>query len=158
MNKRKLVETLRRKRTEWESLIAQVGEAEMVESGAAGFWSVKDIIAHVTQYERFLLLNLQALKQNESVPLENPLYDLSQDERNARIYELHREKSLAQVEAEAHENFAYLLTAVKTLKQFEVEKPYLDKTVAEAICGDTFEHYEQHIADIEKWIAKTRSA
>jgi hypothetical protein len=158
MNKRKLVETLRRKRTEWESLIAQIGEADMVHSGAAGHWSVKDIIAHITEYERFLLANLQAFKQGESVPLENPLYELSQDERNAHIYETHRDKSLAQIEAEAHENFAYLLTAVKTLKQVEVEKPYLDKTLADAICRDTYEHYEQHIADIETWIAKTRSA
>lgn len=159
MDKRTLIKTLRSKRAEWDSLVTQVGESHMTEAGAAGFWSVKDVIAHLMQYERWLLDNLQALKLGESVPLYNPLDAVELDERNARIYEMHRDKPLAQVQAEARDTFDYLITAVKTLSPAELNRIYLDdKTVTQIICFDTYEHYEQHIADIEAWITKTSDA
>ncbi|MFN8376413.1 MAG: DinB family protein [Anaerolineae bacterium] len=157
MDKRTLVKTLRTKRAEWESLLAQVDEARMVEPGAAGHWSVKDIIAHITQYESWMLANLQALRQGERLPLFNPWDMLELDERNARIYDLHRDKSLAQVQAEARDTFDYIITAVKTLSQTELNHPFdSERSVGETVCYDTYEHYAQHVGDLENWIASTR--
>jgi hypothetical protein len=52
MDKAAFLATLRAKHAEWEALLAEVGEARMVQPGVAGEWSVKDIVAHVTWGER----------------------------------------------------------------------------------------------------------
>ncbi len=48
MSKARLLENLRTKRAEWDAVLAEVPEAQMTEPGAAGKWSVKDVIAHLT--------------------------------------------------------------------------------------------------------------
>lgn len=52
MEKTTFINTLKEARAEWEALLAQVDEDRMLQPGAAGKWSVKDIIAHVTWGER----------------------------------------------------------------------------------------------------------
>ncbi len=52
MDKATFINTLEQSRAEWEALLAQVDEERMLQPGAAGKWSVKDVIAHVTWGER----------------------------------------------------------------------------------------------------------
>ncbi len=47
MNKAEFLERQRRARAEWEALLAEVGPDRMTRPGTAGYWSVKDVIAHV---------------------------------------------------------------------------------------------------------------
>jgi len=48
MDKAMFINTLKQSRAEWEALLAQVDEERMLQPGAAGKWSVKDVIVHVT--------------------------------------------------------------------------------------------------------------
>ena len=88
-NKSQLLATMRRERAQWNALLAEVGEAQMTEPGVAGAWSVKDIIAHITWYEResFGILQARALVGSE-------LWELSVDQRNAAIFEANHPSGL----------------------------------------------------------------
>ncbi|HEX5692552.1 MAG TPA: maleylpyruvate isomerase N-terminal domain-containing protein, partial [Roseiflexaceae bacterium] len=66
MTKAKLLETLRRERAEWDALVAQVPRDRMTIPGVAGHWSVKDVIAHLTYYERWLADRLHEQLRGES--------------------------------------------------------------------------------------------
>ncbi|TMC56864.1 MAG: ClbS/DfsB family four-helix bundle protein [Chloroflexota bacterium] len=55
MDKATFIEGLRNERAGWEALLAQVGKERMLEPGAAGAWSVKDIIAHIMWGEREMI-------------------------------------------------------------------------------------------------------
>jgi hypothetical protein len=48
MNKTELLDNLHAEHQQWAALLAQIGEARMDQPGAAGPWSMKDIVAHLT--------------------------------------------------------------------------------------------------------------
>jgi hypothetical protein len=47
LDKADLVDWLKKKHQEWEALIQEIEPAQMEESGVIGFWSLKDVIAHM---------------------------------------------------------------------------------------------------------------
>src|SRR5262249_36572770 len=52
MTGERLAAILREKREHWNALVAQVEPDRMEIAGVEGDWSVKDLIAHLTWYER----------------------------------------------------------------------------------------------------------
>ena len=46
-SKRALLEQIERERAFWEGLVAEVGEARMLQPGATGEWTFKDVVAHL---------------------------------------------------------------------------------------------------------------
>ena len=87
-------------RAEWDALMGRIDEARMTEPGVEGDWSVKDIVAHVTWYEREMvdLLRARALAGSD-------IWNLPLDERNAAIFEQNRKRTLADVLAESRAVF-----------------------------------------------------
>ncbi|HLJ81222.1 MAG TPA: maleylpyruvate isomerase N-terminal domain-containing protein, partial [Ktedonobacterales bacterium] len=66
MSKSVLLEKLDAARTQWDALIAEVPEARITRPGAAGDWSVKDVLAHVAVYERWTADQLNAMMRGET--------------------------------------------------------------------------------------------
>src|SRR5512147_2260816 len=114
MNKLELLETLHTSRTNWNALLAEVGEEHMTKPGAAGHWSVKDIVCHITAYERWLVDWLTAASQN-TFPTLSPLDDSDMEHRNARIYEMTRAMSLLDVMNNTRQTLAELLAVIEVL-------------------------------------------
>jgi hypothetical protein len=52
MNSAELLDTMPTERARWEALLIEVGIEQMQEPGAEGQWSIRDIVAHITAYER----------------------------------------------------------------------------------------------------------
>lgn len=48
MNKSDLLNWLQEEYRQWETLLAQIGPERMDQGGVAGYWSIKDIVAHLT--------------------------------------------------------------------------------------------------------------
>ena len=164
--KSELLETLRTRRAEWDALLASVGEARMDIPGAAGHWSVKDIVSHVNAYERWLVEWLTAASQH-SFPAPSPLDDADVERRNTRVYEMTRSMSLLDVMNDARRTFAELIEAIQALPDEYFDhpqsaewfmKPYWSKmkTVPDAVINLSVDHYEEHIPTIKAWIEKER--
>ena len=75
MEKATLLKTLTETRAAWEALLAQIDEEQMQRPGAAGTWSVKDVIAHVTWGESEIAPVLGELQEGgiEETALHNHL-------------------------------------------------------------------------------------
>lgn len=167
MNKRELLETLHLERARWEALLASISEARMTQPSVAGTWSVRDVIAHVTVYEQWLVEWLQAARRGE-FPAPSVLDTPGTEARNAATQKATRALSLAEVQARAAQNFQALLAV---LEQFPAEefvdpartewfmKPYwaTKHTVSEAVLNYTVEHYEEHIPSLRAWAASANS-
>ena len=80
------------------------------------------------------------------------------DERNARIYERNRVKSLAEVLQESQAAFQRSLAAVAELRDEDLYDLELtrasgaDWALFDLIEGDTFGHYNDHIASVRAWL------
>lgn len=91
-SKAELLATLRAERVRWEALLAEVDGARMTEPGVEGEWSVKDAIAHITVYERWLVEWLGAARRG-AAPAPPETARLELEARNARIFAENRARS-----------------------------------------------------------------
>ncbi len=152
-----LLEVMHGARSNWDALLAEAGEARLAEPGVEGHWSLKDIIAHITYYETETADWLRAIERGESPP-QFEYTGLEQDERNARIYERNRAKSLVNVLQESSASFQHSLDVVQGLRDEDLYDPEftrkygVDWTLFDLIEGDTFEHYQDHTASVRAWL------
>ena len=166
LSKSQLLEALKSRRAEWDALLDSVGAARMDIPGAAGHWSVKDIVSHITAYESWLVEWLTAAAQH-SFPAPSPLDDVDVERRNTRIYELTHSLPLQKVLDDAQKNFEALVNIIEVLSDEYFTnpqsagwfmKPYWSKmkTVPAAVINLSVDHYEEHIPSMKAWIEKER--
>ena len=83
VSKNELIEAMESARNILDSLIDQIERSTMTLPGVSGEWSVKDILAHLTAYDRWLALTLAFRGQNlqtfglRILPLMNPIVTCS---------------------------------------------------------------------------------
>ena len=150
MKKSEFLDTLRSVRNTWEVLLGKVEKEKMTETSLAGRWSVKDVIAHITWHEREMagLLEAKALVGSE-------WWELLVDERNALIYEEFKDQPLDEVLEASKQDYERFLRAFEALPENYLNDPAQFKNMPadwipwQVIAGNSYEHYRQHIPDIE---------
>jgi hypothetical protein len=108
MTSTRLTSMLQEERERWNALVAQVGPDRMEVAGVEGDWSVKDLIAHLTWYERAVVEGAQQILTSGTVTRRRA----SLDENNAQIAAASRNRSVKEVQDEAEKVFAQLLLVV----------------------------------------------
>jgi hypothetical protein len=143
----------------WVAILDEIGPARMLTPGVEGDWTVKDVIAHVTYYERVVRDRLQAsLAGQEFVrpDYESP-QGLSMDDRNAWIYARIKDLPLDEVLHESQAVYPPILAAVQTLTDADLNDPARfpwqgGSALWEWIEGDVYEHYRDHTANLRAWL------
>jgi hypothetical protein len=162
MKKSELLDWLREEYRQWEAFLDQVGTARMEQPGVNGDWSMKDIVAHLTGWNRWLVLRLQAAGRSEPEPPPPwPAHIQTEDEINAWIYESNRGRSVREVIDETHQVHQQLLAVIEGLPgelQIEHIEPayYLvwvnDKRFP---ASEFFDHFhDDHEPDVRAWLAR----
>jgi len=155
MDKASFLQTLTEGRAAWEALLAQVDPQRMQEPHVSGMMSVKDIIAHVAWYENQTL----GMVAQRAV-IGSDLWYRSLDERNAAIYNDNHERPLDEVLAEERQIYTRLFAALQELSEAELNDYTLWRHMPaewkpwQAFASNTYEHYPQHIPDIQEWLAR----
>jgi hypothetical protein len=153
MDRIELLERMRNEREAWDALLAEIPPQRMAEPGVDGDWSVKDIVAHVSWYERET-----AIMVEDRALIGSDLWQLPQDERNIPIYEENKHRPLDEVKAEAESVFQRLIRGIETLPDDALRDASLFREMPEewipwmVIASNTFEHYHQHIPGIRAWL------
>jgi len=162
VNRSELIAQLRSQRQVWNLLLLEAGEDRMQEPLPGGDWTLKDIVAHVSAYEDWLAAWLEASRRGE-LPGQSVTTMPDQDARNAIIHRQNRIRLVEDVLAEAGWVFDRLVKAIFALPDAELDNPaltawyvgpYWDETtpVWRAVAGDSFEHYQEHIPQIRRWL------
>src|SRR5438105_11459732 len=113
MNKRQFVDRLRRERSEWNALLAQVSPERKTQPGFVGQWSLKDLVAHVTAYEQWLVTWLASAKRGV-LPKPSVVNSQDVDARNALIYEANKHTPLQEVLDDAENGFRALVSELES--------------------------------------------
>jgi hypothetical protein len=162
MNKSELLNWLQEEYQKWEAFLNEIGEGRMDQPGVNGDWSMKDIVAHLTGWNRWLVVRLQAAGRGEPEPLPPwPAHLQTDDEINAWIYESNRGRSAREVLDETHQVFQQLLAVIDSLPddvriEFIEPKFYLVWLGNERFpVGEFFDHFhDDHEPDIRAWLAR----
>ena len=137
-----LIDTIQGNWATWEAIVAQIDEERLTQSGVAGDWTLKDIIAHITWHEKEMvgLITAHALVGSE-------LWNLPTDERNAAMYEEVRNEPLEQVLEESAGIHQQLLELLPTLSDEDLTDPSSFPNMPPdwqpwmLIAQNTYEHY-----------------
>jgi hypothetical protein len=133
------------------------GKKEMEQPGVVDQWSLKDLIAHLSEWERKFIEWYQAGKRGEIPETPAPGYTWKQlDEVNQQIYEMHHQRPLGEILAEFQGSYERMMAVVEDISAGELFEPgYYDWTgkanLAEYLAGCGYEHYDWAKEHIRKW-------
>jgi hypothetical protein len=146
-----LLGLIEREWAEWEELIARA-EGRLTEPGACGTWSFKDVIAHVTAYQRFGAELVGADVRHVEVPQE---IGLDFQRRNEWFHEQDRDRSLEDVLAEARQVHRELVERVRAMLPAELRAQPVGWFAWPAwrwLIHLTHEHYPEHVPGLRAWL------
>jgi hypothetical protein len=153
----RLAAILQEERERWNTLVAQVSQDRMEMPGVEGDWSVKDLIAHLTWYERAVVEGAQQILTTGTFTRRRR-GDLSLDENNVQIAAASRDRSVREVQDEAAQVFAQLLAVVNACPDQILNDPTLlglpeDLVPWMAIANNSYAHYREHEPALQAWLA-----
>jgi hypothetical protein len=157
ITKNKLIQKIEGARTNFESTLGTLDRAQMTQPGVVGNWSVKDIVAHLTAWERLMVVWLADYPRG--VPVERPTGDAEFDELNERIYLENKDKPLEEVLREfetAHEMTLQALHGTPEEVLFDTGRYSYRGGLPlwQMVAGNTWWHYSEHGEEIGNWLAE----
>ena len=158
-SKIELIEAMMSARRELDSLINQIPRSSMTLPGASGEWSVKDVIAHLTSYDRWLGLTLALRGQK---PSDIWIEDIPLDEFNRRLFDDNRDLRLDEVLQQSKDVWMEILdeTRLKTETYLFTEQsvqgvPYKFRP-CDVLKSESYGHYFDHIPALRAWLKETK--
>ena len=131
-----------------EALLAGIPDAQFVQLGAFGEWSLKDMLAHITFWEQRLIAYMNGARESLIQPGEDEQAGI--DRINAGVLAANRDRPLAEVRAAFGDSYQQALALVESLSADDLA----DDELFGLIAGDTFGHYREHIVMLESWRAR----
>jgi hypothetical protein len=156
ISKSELLHAIHAARTEWDTLIAQIPHHRLSEPMAAGSWSIKDVIAHVTEYDRWLGLGLAMRLQQ---PPQIWLDDITLDEFNAVLHQQIADRSPDEVLSDSSRVFQDLINEVEARSEaylfgtHRVEGVSDDVVPSQLLKSESYGHYYDHMPAIRAWLS-----
>lgn len=150
MDRRQLLKRLDIAWNAFTDSCAGLSDAEMMEPGVTGAWSVRDILAHVTTWEEEALKHLPLILEGGTPPRYSVAYG-GIDAFNARMTEQKRGLSLAEVRRELHETHRRLIDFIHAAPADQHSR---ETRFRHRLRLDTWSHYPQHTAAIREWRAR----
>lgn len=136
-----------RKWAEMKSQLADVPANRMDESGVVGPWSIKDIVGHVSTWERAAIQAISSyFPGRDTSALAWPEEGI--DDFNMRNVEETRARGLDDLMADPYRTHDELLVFLTGLPDDALSVD----DVATRIRVDTFDHYAEHTASIKRWL------
>jgi hypothetical protein len=159
---REVLEHVERNWSDLHAVLSGLSENQLVEPGPEG-WSVKDHLAHILAWDRVPSTIVSGQPQWVAFGLDQSTYDRidSVDQLNALIYERHRHRPLADVQAELSSVHAQLVEAIAGLADADLDRAIADfgsdptdqRPLRDKIEGDCWGHYAEHTT----WLRELRS-
>ena len=159
MNKSELLNWLQEEYQQWEVLLEQIGPTLIDQPGVNGDWSMKDIIAHLTGWQPWLISRIQAAQRGEVEPPPPWPADIqTDDDINAWIYKSYHERSVQEVLDETYQVHQQLLAIIESLPddvRIEEEWHLVWLGDQRFPAGEFFDHFrDAHEPDVRAWLAR----
>jgi hypothetical protein len=144
---------------EWayiERICAGLSETDMLTPGVEGEWSIKDILCHLSAWEKYLLDRLGYVLTGQ-IPLYPVMTSWDDVHRfNAQVYTDNKDRPLSAVIIEFRSLYRGVMTVLEALSDNQLNQPYSYDfpddalTLHQLIRANTYEHYREHCIAIEK--------
>jgi len=156
IKKTELLEHIQTEHENLEQTLATISNNEMTQMGVVEEWSVKDVLAHLTDWEQRLLEWYQLGLRGETPELPAPgMTWANLAELNEQIFQKYRRHSLTAIIEEYQQSFQRVWKVVQAIPESDlVEGRFAwtkKRTLADYIAACTCDHYKWANDMIRKW-------
>jgi hypothetical protein len=137
-----VAEVLQRIDDSWSALLTSLddlAEDQLLEPNAVGEWSLKELLGHIAFWD-------DLGRENAALALSGQAREFDDyEEMNQADHAARLGRTLAEERAAMHQAHAALVADLE-------ERAELDAAAIDAaIAGSTYEHYDEHLADVLAW-------
>lgn len=149
MNRQQLLSRLDAGWLAFRASYAGLSDAQLLEPGVTGAWSIRDIIAHVTTWEEEALNHLPAVLENRRPPRYSVTYG-GIDAFNALMTARKKGLSLSEVVRQQDEVHRRVIDMIERAPEGQVIR---ETRFRRRLRLDTYGHYAKHTQAIRRWRA-----
>jgi len=149
MSKVELLKALLDERADLDAMLAELSDAQMTLPGVQDDWSVKDILAHISVWDRRGTKWIK--KAAQGVMPEIPEAGLTwrdMDSLNQQTYLKNKDRPLAEIMGDFYGSHQELLEQIQGLPDAVVNKPIIGELISWR-----YNHYRVHGHHIRVWLA-----
>ena len=141
----------------FEEILTSLDKTQYFIEGVIPGWSIKDILAHIASWHHRLLMWLDAAIRNQEPTISGPESVEEMDAINAQFYQENKSRPLDEVLADFRTTHQQIFNIVQAMPENDLISPHRfawsqGKPLWHLIAGDTFEHYQEHLAQIQEWL------
>jgi len=160
-DKATLLDEIRTQFAALEEILAPLDMARMTIEGVIPDWSIKDLLAHIASWHHRLLVWLYAAIRNEEPTISGPNSVEEMDALNAQFYQENKSQSLTEALTDLRTTHQQILDIIQEMPEEDLFNPVRfvwaeGEPLWQVIAGDTYEHYQEHQKQIQKWLAQSR--
>jgi hypothetical protein len=160
MTKTKILGLIRSERETLEAMLDQLSETQMTQPSVENAWSVKDILAHITDWEKRMVQWIEESLQGKTP--ERPASGMAWndlDELNEQIYLANKNRPLNEVLADFHDSYQQSLKVIEALAEEDLLDPNRfewreGNPLWPMVAANTWEHYREHREAIGNWLER----
>ncbi|HEV2235217.1 MAG TPA: ClbS/DfsB family four-helix bundle protein [Ktedonobacterales bacterium] len=142
---------------QFEALLATISQERMTAASTGDDWSVKDHLAHLAAWQGYQAGRMEATAQGAPAPPALVPGVADEEAINAALYARNKDRPLAVVLADWHASYQRALAATRALSWEALNGPFPwqpgGAPVMAYTLGNTADHYEEHHAIIQRWLA-----
>jgi uncharacterized damage-inducible protein DinB len=153
MNRQALIAATESTRAQLNAALEGLTPEQMLSPGAAGDWSVKDILAHITAWEVELLTILGKVKRGQK-PGKTQWTDAEVEAQNARWHAEYRDRALERVLDDYHGVHKQILRLVAGLTEAELAAPvtwWRSRPLYDFFMRYATAHEAEHLLELQSW-------
>jgi hypothetical protein len=154
-SKAELLQAMISAREQLDALVGQINRSTMTLPGAAGEWSVKDILAHLASYDRSLALTLALRGQK---PPDLWIEDIPLDEFNRRLFEQNLGMGLVEFLQQFREVWEAILEETRARPEQYLFSEQSVQGVpdkfkpCDILRSESYGHYLDHVPALRAWL------
>jgi len=153
LSKQELLAQIRSEHGKLEETLARLTHPQMLLPGVDGQWSVKDALAHISTWERWMIGWTNSHLRGEK-PETPETWDI--ERMNAETYARIKEIPLADVLEEFRLSYWDSLALAESLSEKQLQTVYTDTwpmgPLWTGVAANMNWHYKEHRTDIETWL------
>lgn len=157
LTKSELLQHIRDERYALEKALAHLTHTQMLLPNTMGEWTVKDALAHISAWERYMLAWAGSLLCGEMPATPDPW---NVEQINAGIYARVKDKPLNEVLEEFRESYHAALAFAENLTEAQLQTKITHTwpmgPLWLGVAANMNFHYKEHREDLERWLLANR--
>ena len=146
-----------------EEILAPLDKTQCTTEGVIPGWSIKDMLAHIASWHHRLLTWLDAATRNEEPAISGINSVEEMDALNAQFYQENKSRPLDEVLTDFRTTHQQITDRIQAMHEEDLISPHRfpwsnGEPLWHLVAGDTYEHYQEHTAQIQEWLATTNTA